>query len=108
MWREMYPIAVAAQLWGPQWQTKKILLHCDNQAVATAWESGSCRNLEVMNLVRTTLRIAARYNFILLIRHISGIDNSIADALSRLQLSRFRSLAPSANPDPVPLPTQIV
>ena len=108
MWREMYPIAVAAQLWGPQWQTKKILLHCDNQAVATAWESGSCRNLEVMNLIRTTLRIAARYNFILLIRHISGIDNSIADALSRLQLSRFRSLAPSANPDPVPLPTQIV
>ncbi len=29
-----------------------------------------------------------------MIRHIAGIDNCIADALSRLQLPKFRSLAP--------------
>ena len=33
-----------------------------------------------------------------MIHHIPGINNSIADALFRLQLSRFHALAPQADP----------
>ena len=32
-WQELYPIALACLLWGHQWSGKKLLLHCDNQAV---------------------------------------------------------------------------
>ena len=41
-----------------------------------------------------------------MIRHIPGVDNSVVDALSRLQLSRFRSLAPRADPTPTTTPAE--
>ena len=43
-----------------------------------------------------------------MITHIIGTNNCIADAISRFQMDRFRSLAPHANPhaDPIlALPT---
>jgi len=68
------------------------------------WKKGSCRNKRVMALIRLILSLAARFNFILYIQHIPGVDNSIADALSRLQMSRFRQLAPNATEKPVQVP----
>ncbi|XP_065197849.1 uncharacterized protein LOC135829374 [Sycon ciliatum] len=100
MWREMWPISLACQLWGPLWTQKKILLHCDNASVCAAWESGTCRHPGVVALIRSTLQTAARHNFCLLIRHIAGVDNGIADALSRAQFPRFRLLAPGADLSP--------
>ena len=100
MVREMVPIALACALWGDSWQGKRLLFHCDNSAVVSAWQSGTCRNAKAMSLIRFMLAKAAMCNFILYIRHIAGIDNSIADALSRLQVLRFRRLAPEANCQP--------
>eukprot|EP00117_Sycon_ciliatum_P020140 scpid38648/ scgid18029/ len=107
IWREMFPVATACALWGPKWSGKKILLHCDNKAVGVVWKSGTCRNPAVMELIRFSLRMAAEQNFILLITHIAGTDNSIADALSRGQGARFRSLAPHANTGPCPVPNRV-
>ena len=100
MWREMWPISLACQLWGLLWTQKKILLHCDNASVCAAWESGTCRHPGVTALIRSTLQTAARHNFCLLIHHIAGVDNGIADALSRAQFPRFRLLAPRADLSP--------
>ena len=61
-----------------------------------------------MALVRLLYFCAARYNIHIMITHITGINNNIADAISRFQMERFRSLAPAANlqPDPIrALPT---
>ena len=104
IWREMVPVAMACALWGHRWSGKKILLHCDNKAVVQAWKTGSCKHSGVVELIRKALRISALNNFILLITHIAGADNTIADALSRNQLSRFRSLAPEAESLPCNLP----
>ena len=38
------------------------------------------------------------------IQHIAGHDDATADALSRLQLARFRTLQPTARPTPTPMP----
>ena len=56
-----------------------------------------------MALVRLLYFCAARYNIHIMITHIAGINNNIADAISRFQMERFRSLAPAANlqPDPI-------
>ena len=37
-------------------------------------------------------------------RHIEGKLNNIADALSRFQMERFRSLAPAAEPEGIVVP----
>ena len=49
-----------------------------------------------MSLIRQTLFLAALYSFALRVSSVQGADNASADALSRLQVSRFRILLPSA------------
>ncbi|CAH3020178.1 unnamed protein product, partial [Porites evermanni] len=48
--KELYPIALACLLWGHQWTGKKLLFHCDNQAVMDIWASGSSRDPPIMHL----------------------------------------------------------
>lgn len=81
-WKELYAIVTACDVWGEKWCTKHILFHCDNQVIVQVWESGLSHSKDLMNLVCTLFFLAARHNFHILICHITGIDNSIADALS--------------------------
>lgn len=48
--------------------------------------------------MRRMVSVAAKSNFTFTLKHIIGVDNSIADTLSRFQAKRFRALAPDANP----------
>ena len=56
-----------------------------------------------MTLVRMLYFCAARYNMHVMITHITGTNNCIADAISHFQMDRFRSLAPQANLNPDPI-----
>ena len=103
-WKELYPIALACHLWGHQWCGKKLLFHCDNQAVVDIWASGTFRDPLIMHLVRSIFFIAATNHFTVLVSHIVGTNNSIADSLSRLQMSWFHQLAPAADASPTPIP----
>ena len=104
MVRELYPIALSCVLWGKEWSNKKLLFHCDNQSVVSAWKKGTCRNKCAMALIRGMLAVAAKCNFVLYVQHIAGVNNEIADALSRLQVDRFRQLVPQADRHPTPIP----
>lgn len=57
-----------------------------------------------MQLLCHLLSSAARYNFTFTVRHLPGIHNSIADALSRFRWQEFRRLASKAQLHPVPVP----
>ena len=104
-WKELYAIMMAScRAWGHNCSSKKLLFCCDNSAVVSIWESGLSRSSDLMCLVRALFHIAAKNNFHVLIRHIPGIDNSIADALSHLQLQRFLALAPHVAMLPTPIP----
>ena len=105
-WKEMFAVVVAALAWGHMWVGKRLLVHCDNHAVVDIWQSGKSRNPQLMALVRRLFFIAAVNNFHIVIQHISGTDNSIADSLSRLQMDRFWRLAPLASATPTPIPAQ--
>ena len=107
-WKELYPIALACLLWGHLWSGKKLLFHCDNQAVVDIWASGTSRDPLIMHLVRSIFFSAATNHFTVLVTHIVGTNNSIADSLSRLQISRFRHLVPAADLEPTPVPTSAV
>ena len=60
-----------------------------------------------MHLVRSIFFSGATHHFTVLVAHIAGTDNSIADSLSRLQITRFRQLAPAADSDPTPVPPSV-
>ena len=89
---------MAVHTWGSLWQKKRILFHCDNQAVVDIWKSGSTRASETMALARFLYFAAARHNINVCIVHIDGANNVIADCLSRFKQDRFKQLAPLANP----------
>ena len=57
-----------------------------------------------MSLVRALFYVAASHNFTVLLQHILGVDNGIADALSHLQFHRFKSLALDADTEPTSIP----
>ena len=77
-----------------------MLFHCDNQSVCDIWRRGSSRSPEVMALVRMLYFCAAKFDINVMIVHIAGSNNTIADALSRFQATRYYQLAPLAAPHP--------
>jgi len=97
LWKELYALLKAAATWGGQWSSKRILFYCDNQAVVSILRSGTSKRSDIMALVRALFYIAAQYNFECTATYISTHDNGVADALSRMQFDRFRSLAPMAD-----------
>ena len=87
---------------GHLWSGKKILFHCDNQPVVDIWASGTSRDPLIMHLVRSIFLSGATHHFTVLVSHIVGTDNSIADAVSRFQMVRFCHLAQQQNWDQHP------
>ena len=83
--QELYPIALACLLWGHQCSGMKLLFHCDNQTVVDIWTSDTSRDPLIMHLVRSIFFSAATNHYTVLVTHIVGTNNSIADSLSRLQ-----------------------
>ena len=96
-WRELYAIVVAVATWGSKLTSKQLLIHCDNMAVCHILKSGTSKNIQIMTLVRLLFYYCAQYNCVCSAEYISTHDNTLADSLSRLQLSKFRTLAPGAN-----------
>ena len=103
-WKELFAVLLAATAWGAQWSRKRILIHCDNHAVVDVWRSGTTKHKALMRLIRSLFFTAAKHNFTVLLKHIPGVDNSIADSLSRSQLHRFHLLAPGADTHATPTP----
>ena len=97
---ELLPVYLACDLWGINWQRKRLLFHSDNLAVVFAWSKKSSQHHGMMELMRQMHFVAAKNNFVVRITHIAGIDNGMADAVSRCEWERFRLLNPSANREP--------
>jgi len=100
--KELYAITMAITVWATLLQTKNIVFHCDNQAVVHILNSGSSRCPHIMTLIRYLFYVCARFNIVIKSVHIPGIQNCASDALSRLQVARFRELVPHARALPTP------
>ena len=60
------------------------------------------------HILRSVFFITAKYNFDIAAIHTPGKLNTIADAISRNNISLFRSQVPQAAPQPIPIPNQLV
>ena len=103
-YKELFPIVIAAHLWGPGWSRKHILFRSDNQSVVALLTSRTSKVPALMHLLRDLLLSAARWGFTFSSMHVPGVQNSVADAISRFHWQEFRRLAPDAHPSPCLIP----
>ncbi|XP_072043013.1 uncharacterized protein [Amphiura filiformis] len=106
-WMELFPIVVAARVWGSAWFGKRVLFHTDNRAVVDIWYKQSSRAPLVMSLVRKLFLTAAQYNFHVAMTHIPGHTNTFADLISRNLQAQFHIVAPEADQDPILIPASM-
>ena len=90
---------VASYIWAPLWAQKRIVFYCDNQAVVSIINSKRSKSPRITDLVRALNLQTLKYNFYFKAFHVPGHYNDIADSISRFQQTRFRWLAPHADPN---------
>ena len=98
--KELIPVVLAAALFGHQWAGKVVQFVVDNKAVVDVLNATFCSDTHMMHLIRLLVFFAAKCNFWFTAAQIPGKNNVIADALSRNNLSLFRSQAPEADYHP--------
>jgi hypothetical protein len=102
---ELHALVYAAEAWGAQWGGRKVIFHCDCMPVVQAITKQSSRREETMHLLRILCSAACRFGFDYRCVHIPGVNNTIADVLSRYgDCVQFRALCPDADLLPTLLP----
>ena len=99
---ELYAVVTGVLLWIERFRNKRVYLFCDNQSVVHMINgmTSSCKNC--MILIRILTLQGLFNNVRIFCKHVRSEDNGPADALSRLDLARFRKLTAHKNMSPVP------
>ncbi|CAG2248201.1 unnamed protein product [Mytilus edulis] len=91
--KETMSIVLSAMRWGHLWANKRVVVSTDNMTTKCIINKGSSRNKTLMTQLRELFWLSATHNFDIRAKFISGRNNVIADAASRLhepgQLSRL-------------------
>lgn len=82
---ELFLVLVALAVWGVSFANRQILLHTDNKGVLYAVNCLSSSSEMVVRILRHIVWFCLRYNIWLKARHLPGVDNAIADSLSRFR-----------------------
>ena len=53
---ELFAIVAAVVTWGHSWRDQQIILFTDNDSIVQVWKSGSCKDKDIMTLVRFCFR----------------------------------------------------
>ncbi|XP_062578413.1 uncharacterized protein LOC134240321 isoform X1 [Saccostrea cucullata] len=105
---ELVPVVLSIEIWGSCLQNKKVLFHIDNIGLVSVINKQTSKSKRTMELVRYFVLKLMNYNVIFKAKHIPGVFNSIADAISRKQWRHFRDLAPNAKETPQNIPEEFV
>ena len=105
---EILNIVVAIKIWGEIWQNQAIDIKCDNMAVVEVLRSGRARDPILATCARNIWLLTAIFNIQLTVTHIPGVQNEVADLLSRWkgtdsQVNTLSSLIPNYHWMPVHL-----
>ena len=105
---ELFPIVLATEIWGTIMCNHCIVFFSDNHAVVDIINKQTSREPKVMVLVRRLVLNCLKYNILFKSKHIPGILNRECDLLSRLQVDKFKLLAPHADVQPTPVPSSLL
>jgi len=87
--KELIPIVMAAAMWGKAWGGLVVCCRCDNDAVVAVVNRRTSRDQDLMHLLRCLSFFEAAFSFRVVASHIPGVENTLADDLSRNKLSSF-------------------
>ena len=80
---EMLNVVVALKVWANIWANKRIKISCDNLAVVEILKSGKTRDHFLATCARNIWLITAMFNIDIILIHVPGVNNQVADLLSR-------------------------
>jgi hypothetical protein len=107
--QELLPIVIAAAIWGRRWSGLCIQCQSDNQAAVAVLASRSCRDKDLMHLLRCLFFFEAEFQFNLVAVHIPGKLNILADNLSRNDASAFfQQVNHTVSHEPTAIPTPLL
>jgi len=108
MAKELVPIVLAIAVWGHQLARREVLVKSDNLNVVTAVNKGSCREAVVMHLLRCMWFFVAHFDIRVVAEHLPGKDNTIADQISRNDITQMRRIQAGLSRWPTLVPTPIL
>ena len=94
--KEMVPVVISVAIWGQEWARQQVLVRSDNMAVVYALTAGTARDPLLMHLLRCLHFFIAKHQIGIEARHVAGIHNTAADALSRNKTKVFFDSTPQA------------
>jgi hypothetical protein len=81
-------------LWGGNhWTRKKVIVRSDSMSTVHAVNSFRTKSPRVARLLRILAAMQIQHNFLIIVKHIPGTDNTLADLLSRNQVHRYLAIA---------------
>ncbi|XP_067322974.1 uncharacterized protein [Anolis sagrei] len=104
---EFFPILVAVTLWADMFANATVHFWCDNMATVQVINTLTSKSRRVMGAIRQFVLHCLKFNILFRAFHIAGLSNTLADALSRFQMERFRQLAPDADVAPERMPDHL-
>ena len=107
--QELIALILACKAFGVEWEGKRVSIRSDNAAVCAALQKRRVRDQEMMKWIRELHFIEATGNFTVRAVHIAGVDNFLADSLSRNRINAFRNdFFSRFQRWPEPTPTNVV
>ncbi|KAJ1161064.1 hypothetical protein NDU88_001552 [Pleurodeles waltl] len=101
---EFFPLVVALFIWGHTLANRNVIFNVDNHTVVNLVNFQKAKDEKVLHLLRLFLLTYLKFNMMFKARYVPGVNNDIADTLSRSQWQRFRGLAPGADVQKTPVP----
>ena len=85
---EMLNIVVAVKLWSHLLAGHVVHIRCDNEAAVSVLNTGRGRSPFLLACAREIWQCTAEFGYEVVCSHIRGVDNDLADLLSRCHLSQ--------------------
>ena len=92
--KELAALVLAVMTWSSALSGKRILVHCDNQAVVAVTKSGTCKNQVIMSLMRYFVLQCLKRDLSVVVSYIPSEENTGPDLLSRMKVKEFRRCFP--------------
>ena len=97
---EVAALLLAVRAWWRDWAGGHVTLFCDNMGAGRVCHA---RHPVIAGLLRVLTHLACVHDIVIDVVFVKGVDNVLADPVSRLQLRRFRARLPDADADPSPV-----
>lgn len=89
---ELIPVWLCVQDHGAEWSNQHVVCFSDNSQVVSMINKGTSGSTVAMTFIRSIFWSGALNNYHLTARHVRGVDNVVADCLSRIHVKGLSTI----------------